>query len=42
MASSADAIKVEGNLAELAFPSGTFDAVVTGNQVVRKKPAPAG
>jgi len=40
VASSADAIKVEGNLRELGLPASTFDAVVDGNQVARKKPAP--
>lgn len=40
VASSADAIKVAGNLAELAFPEGTFAAVVTGSDVSKKKPAP--
>jgi len=40
VASSADAIKVEGNLRELGLPASTFDAVVDGSQVARKKPAP--
>jgi beta-phosphoglucomutase len=40
VASSADAIKVEGNLRELALPEGTFEVVVNGSQVGRKKPAP--
>ncbi len=40
MASSADAIKVAGNLAEIGLPAATFDAVVDGTQVARKKPAP--
>jgi len=40
VASSADAIKVEGNLRELGLPAATFDAVVNGSQVARKKPAP--
>ncbi|MGA7496023.1 MAG: HAD-IA family hydrolase, partial [Isosphaeraceae bacterium] len=40
VASSADRMKVEGNLRQLGLPSGTFDAVVVGEDVVRKKPAP--
>src|SRR5438309_11184213 len=40
VASSADAIKVEGNLHEIGLPASTFDAVVNGSQVARKKPAP--
>jgi HAD superfamily hydrolase (TIGR01509 family) len=40
VASSADRIKVWGNLAEVGLPDGTFQAVVTGCQVSRKKPAP--
>jgi beta-phosphoglucomutase len=40
VASSADRVKVEGNLRELGLPAGTFDAVVVGEDVVRKKPAP--
>jgi beta-phosphoglucomutase len=40
VASSADAIKVVGNLAEVGLPEGTFSAVVTGSDVSRKKPAP--
>lgn len=40
VASSAHSIKVEGNLAALGLPAGSFDAVVTGSQVPRKKPAP--
>jgi HAD superfamily hydrolase (TIGR01509 family) len=40
VASSADAIKVEGNLAEIGLPAATFDAVVDGTQSARKKPAP--
>ena len=40
VASSADAIKVEGNLHEIGFPPNTFDAIVNGSQVERKKPAP--
>jgi HAD superfamily hydrolase (TIGR01509 family) len=40
VASSANRIKVEGNLAEVGLPEGTFHAVVTGCEVARKKPAP--
>ncbi len=40
LASSADAIKVEGNLREIGLPMDTFDALVTGSQVARKKPFP--
>lgn len=41
VASSADEIKVLGNLREIGLPASTFDAVVNGSQVARKKPAPA-
>jgi len=40
VASSADAIKVEGNLHEIGLPAATFDAVIDGSHVARKKPAP--
>jgi cytidine deaminase len=40
VASSADAIKVEGNLHEIGLPPSTFSAIVSGSQVTRKKPAP--
>ncbi len=40
VASSADAIKVEGNLHELNLPPHEFDAIVNGSEVRRKKPAP--
>ena len=40
VASSADAIKVAGNLDEIGLPPSTFDVVVDGSQVARKKPAP--
>ena len=40
VASSADRIKVEGNLRELGIPAETFAAIVTGDDVARKKPAP--
>jgi HAD superfamily hydrolase (TIGR01509 family) len=40
VASSADAVKVEGNLHEIGLPPGTFDALVNGSEVARKKPYP--
>ncbi len=40
VASSADRMKVEGNLRALGLPSGTFDAVVVGEDITSKKPAP--
>jgi HAD superfamily hydrolase (TIGR01509 family) len=40
VASSADRMKVEGNLQELGLPAHSFDAVVVGEDIVRKKPAP--
>ena len=40
VASSADEVKVLGNLIEIGLPAETFDAVVNGSQVARKKPAP--
>ena len=38
LATSADRRKAEGNLAEIHLPWSSFDAVVTGEDVVRKKP----
>jgi HAD superfamily hydrolase (TIGR01509 family) len=40
VASSADLRKVDGNLTEIGLPLDSFDAVVTGDDVERKKPAP--
>lgn len=40
VASSADRRKVEGNLREIGLEMQSFDAVVTGEDAVRKKPAP--
>ncbi|HYS97442.1 MAG TPA: HAD-IA family hydrolase [Candidatus Dormibacteraeota bacterium] len=40
VASGADKIKVYANLEEIGLPPATFDAIVDGNDVVRKKPAP--
>jgi beta-phosphoglucomutase len=40
VASSADRIKVDGNLREIGLPESAFDACVNGQDVERKKPAP--
>jgi HAD superfamily hydrolase (TIGR01509 family) len=40
VASSADAVKVAGNLQEIGLPPSTFDVIVSGDQVARKKPSP--
>ncbi|MDY0167936.1 MAG: HAD-IA family hydrolase [Thermoguttaceae bacterium] len=40
VATSADAVKMHGNLAEIGLPPETFDACVNGLEVVHKKPAP--
>jgi beta-phosphoglucomutase len=40
VASSADAMKVEGNLSAIGLSPDAFDAIVNGSQVARKKPAP--
>ena len=40
LATSADRIKMEGNLREIGIPPAAFDAIVTGNDVQRKKPDP--
>lgn len=40
VASSADRRKVEGNLKEIGLATETFDAIVVGEDVLRKKPAP--
>jgi HAD superfamily hydrolase (TIGR01509 family) len=40
VASSADAVKVAGNLREIGLPPSKFDAVVDGTMCARKKPAP--
>lgn len=40
VASSADLVKVTGNLREIRLSPETFDAVVTGDDVRRKKPDP--
>jgi beta-phosphoglucomutase len=40
VASSADEVKVLGNLDEIGLPPSVFDVVVNGSQVASKKPAP--
>lgn len=40
LATSADLRKAEGNLKEIRLPMSTFDAIVTGQDVVHKKPDP--
>lgn len=40
VASSADLIKIEANLAKIGLPAGDWDAVVSAEDVVHKKPAP--
>ncbi len=40
VASSADAIKVRGNLLEIGLPPESFDVVVDGTMVKKKKPSP--
>jgi beta-phosphoglucomutase len=40
VASSADLVKVRGNLREIGLPFESFDLVVDGTMVTRKKPAP--
>jgi beta-phosphoglucomutase len=40
LATSADRIKMEGNLKEIGIPADRFSAVVCGNDVERKKPDP--
>ncbi len=40
VASSADAIKVRANLEKINLPVSFWDAVITGEDVVKKKPAP--
>lgn len=40
VASSADAMKVEGNLAAIGVPTSTFGAILVGEDIVRKKPFP--
>jgi HAD superfamily hydrolase (TIGR01509 family) len=40
LATSADRVKMEANLAEINLPENTFDVVITGLDVIRKKPYP--
>ncbi len=40
VASSADRIKVDGNLNQIGLPPGEFHALVCGSDVAHKKPAP--
>ena len=40
VATSADRVKLVGNLQQIGVPADTFDAVVTGDDVERKKPDP--
>ena len=40
VASSADRIKVDGNLREIGVPADSFDACVSGSEIEHKKPAP--
>lgn len=40
VATSADRIKMEGNLREIGLTPDSFDACVTGNDIERKKPHP--
>lgn len=42
VATSADRVKLEGNLREIRLPADTFDACVTGSEIRRKKPDPEG
>ncbi len=40
LATSADYVKAEGNLREIGLPMSSFDSVITGDDVVHKKPHP--
>jgi HAD superfamily hydrolase (TIGR01509 family) len=40
VATSADRVKMDGNLREIGLPSDTFDACICGDTIARKKPAP--
>jgi len=40
LATSADFVKAEGNMREIGVDLATFDAVITGDDVVHKKPDP--
>jgi beta-phosphoglucomutase len=40
VATSADRVKMDGNLAQIGLPATAFDACITGNDIERKKPFP--
>jgi beta-phosphoglucomutase len=40
VASSADRVKIEANLRQIGLPPESWDIIVTGEEVVKKKPAP--
>lgn len=40
VATSADAVKLNGNLREIGLPPETFDVCITGDDIQRKKPDP--
>jgi len=40
VATSADRVKMEGNLREIGVPADRFDACITGSDIERKKPHP--
>jgi HAD superfamily hydrolase (TIGR01509 family) len=40
VASSADRVKIEANLAKIGLRTETWDAVITGEDIIAKKPAP--
>src|SRR6267142_2996128 len=40
VASSADCVKIEANLRQIGLPPESWDAIVTGEEVANKKPAP--
>jgi HAD superfamily hydrolase (TIGR01509 family) len=40
VATSADRVKLEGNLSQIGIPPASFDAIVTGSDIQRKKPFP--
>jgi HAD superfamily hydrolase (TIGR01509 family) len=40
VASSADGVKIEANLRQIGLPPETWDAIVVGEEVINKKPAP--
>jgi HAD superfamily hydrolase (TIGR01509 family) len=40
VATSADRVKLEGNLRQIGIPPASFDAIVTGSDIQRKKPFP--